>query len=61
MFILVIGMPVKIDSCIMDSGVGNRVCRLWNGGLRFGFMIYDYVFFHMAIAMASLAASTATS
>ena len=61
LFILMMGMLVNIDNCILDSGVGNRVFRLWNGGLRFGFMIYDYVFSNMATAMASLAASTATS
>jgi hypothetical protein len=26
----VIGIPVNIDMYVMDSGVGNRVWRLWN-------------------------------
>ncbi len=30
LFILVIGIPVNIDMYVMDSGVGNRVWRLWN-------------------------------
>ncbi len=35
LFILVMGMLVNIDNCILDSGIDNRVCRLWNDGLCF--------------------------
>lgn len=57
LFILVIGIPVNIDRYILDSGVGNEVCRLWNGGLCFLLVIYNQYtreiapYFHDAILL----------